>query len=119
MRILPFAIAFGAAAAAVPLASQTQPAADSNKFASIASGLQFRSIGPALTSGRVADIAVHPTDKRIWYVASAAGGIWKTSNARLSFAPGFDWEGSFSTGVVTIDQKNPNVVWVGTGENNA
>ncbi|HEV8357147.1 MAG TPA: hypothetical protein VGQ17_10325 [Gemmatimonadales bacterium] len=118
MRTLSLAVALAATAAA-PLAAQAKPAADSSPFASIASGLQFRSIGPALTSGRVADIAVHPTDKRIWYVATAAGGVWKSGNAGLSFSSVFDGEGSFSTGVVAIDQRNPNVVWVGTGENNA
>src|SRR3954471_24021938 len=41
-------------------------------------GLRFRSIGPAVTSGRVADIAVHPRDKKVWYVATASGGVWKT-----------------------------------------
>src|SRR5689334_709442 len=83
------------------------------------SGLKLRSIGPALTSGRIADVAVHPTDKTIWYVASAAGGVWKTTNAGTSFTPVFDGEGSFSIGTVTVDPKNPSVVWVGTGENNA
>ncbi len=116
MRTLILALALGASA---PLAAQTAPAPDTGRFAAVASGLSFRSIGPALTSGRVADIAVHPTDKKTWYVASAAGGVWKTTNAGLSFAPVFDGEGSFSIGVVTIDPKNPSVVWVGTGENNA
>jgi photosystem II stability/assembly factor-like uncharacterized protein len=81
-------------------------------------GLALRSIGPALTSGRVADIAVDPTDHRIWYVAAAAGGVWKTTNAGISYAPIFDGQGSFSIGAITIDPKNPAVVWVGTGENN-
>ncbi|HEV8195912.1 MAG TPA: hypothetical protein VGP87_04655, partial [Gemmatimonadales bacterium] len=116
MRILSLILALGAAAR---LAAQTPPAADSSKFATVASGLAFRSIGPALTSGRIADLAVHPTDKKTWYVASAAGGVWKTVNAGLSFAPVFDGEGSFSIGTVAIDPRNPNVVWVGTGENNA
>jgi photosystem II stability/assembly factor-like uncharacterized protein len=116
MRILILSLALGASA---PLAAQTTPAADTSKFASLASSLKFRSIGPALTSGRVADIAIHPGDKKTWYVASAAGGVWKTSNAGISFAPVFDGEGAFSIGVVTIDQRNPNIVWVGTGENNA
>ena len=86
---------------------------------SAVSGLKLRSIGPALTSGRIADIAVDPTNKSIWYVASAAGGVWKTTNAGTSFTPIFDGEGSFSIGTVTVDPHNPNIVWVGTGENNA
>ena len=112
MRTLILALALGASA---PLAAQTRPAADTTKtdsvkFAAAASGLSFRAIGPALTSGRVADIAVHPLDKRIWYVATAAGGVWKTGNAGISFAPVFDGEGSFSTGVVVIDLKTLEVV---------
>ena len=96
-----------------------QTPSDSVKLAGAASGLKLRSIGPALTSGRIADIAVHPTDKSIWYVGTAAGGLWKTTNNGISFSPIFDGEGSFSIGVVAIDQRNPNIVWVGTGENNA
>ncbi len=83
------------------------------------SGLEFRSIGPAVTSGRVVDIAVDPTDKKRFFLAVASGGVWKTENGGITFAPVFDGEGSYSIGCVTIDPRNPNVVWVGTGENNA
>jgi photosystem II stability/assembly factor-like uncharacterized protein len=82
-------------------------------------GLKLRSIGPALLSGRISDIAVHPTNKKIWYVATASGGLWKTTNAGTTFSPIFDNEGSYSIGVVVLDPANPNVVWVGTGESNA
>ena len=82
-------------------------------------GLRLRSIGPALTSGRISDLAVHPKDKKIWYVAAASGGVWKTTNAGTSWTPVFDNEPSYSIGTVVIDPKNPSVVWVGTGENNA
>jgi photosystem II stability/assembly factor-like uncharacterized protein len=95
------------------------PAADTSKLPSLVGSLRFRSIGPALTSGRIADVAVDPTNKKIWYVATAAGGVWKSVNAGLTFTPIFDGEGSFSTGAITIDPKNPNVIWVGSGENNA
>jgi len=104
---------------AASVVAQTPARTDSARLTStLASGFKLRSIGPALTSGRVADIAVHPTDKTIWYVGAAAGGVWKTTNAGISFTPVFDAEGSFSIGTVTIDARNPNVVWVGTGENN-
>ena len=83
------------------------------------SGLALRGIGPAVTSGRIVDIAVDPSDKKRWFLAVAAGGVWKTENAGITFTPVFDGEGSYSIGCVTIDPKNPNVVWVGTGENNA
>ena len=82
-------------------------------------GLRLRSIGPALTSGRIGDIAVHPRDKKIWYVAVASGGVWKTENAGTTWTPVFDNEASYSIGTVVIDPKSPNVIWVGTGENNA
>ncbi|HEY6219820.1 MAG TPA: hypothetical protein VIV65_07160, partial [Gemmatimonadaceae bacterium] len=83
------------------------------------SGLKARSIGPALTSGRVVDIAVDPTNRKVWYIAAAAGGVWKTINGGQSFTPIFDGQGSFAIGTITVDPRNPNVVWVGTGENNA
>src|SRR6185369_3809393 len=63
-------------------------------------GLKLRSIGPALTSGRIADIAVHPRDNRIWYVAVASGGVWKTTNAGTTWTPVFDNEASYSIGTV-------------------
>jgi photosystem II stability/assembly factor-like uncharacterized protein len=83
------------------------------------SGLELRSIGPAATSGRIVDIAVDPTDKKRWFLAVASGGVWKTENAGTSWTPVFDGEGSYSIGCVAIDPRNPNVVWVGTGENNS
>jgi photosystem II stability/assembly factor-like uncharacterized protein len=82
-------------------------------------GLKLRSLGPAVTSGRVVSFAVHPKDKSTYYVGAASGGVWKTVNAGTSFAPVFDGEGSYSIGTVVVDAKNPNVVWVGTGENNS
>jgi photosystem II stability/assembly factor-like uncharacterized protein len=82
------------------------------------SGLKFRSIGPALTSGRIADFAVNPINNKEFYVATAAGGVWKTMNAGNTFKPIFDSQGSFSIGCITLDPNNSNVVWVGSGENN-
>lgn len=90
-----------------------------NLLSEAVAGLRLRSIGPALLSGRISDLAVHLKDKKIWYVAAASGGLWKTTNAGSTFTPIFDNEGSYSIGVVVIDPRNPNVVWVGTGENNA
>jgi photosystem II stability/assembly factor-like uncharacterized protein len=83
------------------------------------SGLAFRNIGPALTSGRIIDIAVDPTDDNTIFLAVAAGGVWKTTNHGVTWTPVFDGEGSYSIGCVVIDPKNPNVVWVGSGENNS
>lgn len=82
------------------------------------SGLSFRSIGPAVTGGRVVDIAVNPSDHSEYYVASGHGSLWKTTNSGIIFSPVFDANKSYAIGCVAIDPTNPNVVWVGTGENN-
>ena len=83
------------------------------------SGLELRGIGPALSSGRISDIAVDPTDHSRYFVTVASGGVWRTTNAGTTWEPVFDSEGSYSIGCVTIDPHDPNVVWVGTGENNS
>ncbi len=82
-------------------------------------GLAFRSIGPAVTGGRVVGIAVNPRDHSEYYVAAGHGSLWKTTNAGVTFTPVFDQQTSFSIGAVTLDPSDPHVVWVGTGENNA
>ncbi len=97
-----------------------QAAKEPNKYdGKTFDGLELRGIGPALVSGRIVDIAVDPTDARTWYLAVASGGVWKTTNAGTTFSPIFDDEGSYSIGCVTIDPKNPLVIWVGSGENNS
>ena len=80
--------------------------------------LSFRMVGPALTSGRVIDLAVHPANKDMWYVAAASGGLWLTNNHGITFEPIFDNYGSYSLGCITIAASNPNTIWVGSGENN-
>jgi photosystem II stability/assembly factor-like uncharacterized protein len=82
------------------------------------SGLKFRNIGPAFTSGRIGDLAVNPNNPFEYYVAVASGGVWKTTNAGTTFTPIFDGEGSYSIGCITLAPSNENIVWVGTGENN-
>ncbi|MDC0178264.1 hypothetical protein OAI75_00505 [Woeseiaceae bacterium] len=80
-------------------------------------GLTMRNIGPALMSGRIADIAIHPQNRSHWYVGVGSGGVWKTVNAGTTWEPIFESESSYSIGCVTIDPNQPNTVWVGTGEN--
>ncbi len=82
------------------------------------SGLSFRSIGPAITSGRIADFAVNPSNPKEYYVAVASGGVWKTTNSGTTYTPVFDSQKSYSIGCVTMDPNNSNVIWVGSGENN-
>jgi hypothetical protein len=80
-------------------------------------GLRFRNVGPALMSGRISDIAIHPQDKSTWYIAVGSGGVWKTVNAGTTWTPVFDAQPVYSIGCVTIDPNNPDNIWVGTGEN--
>lgn len=91
---------------------------DSLVKSSLVSGLKFRSIGPAFTSGRIADFAVNPKNHSEFYVAVASGHIWKTINNGLTFEPIFDNYGAYSIGCLTLDPNNTNVIWAGTGENN-
>lgn len=91
---------------------------DSVMNSGLVSGLKWRSIGPAYTSGRIADIAVNPDNHSEWYIAVASGNIWKTVNNGTTFEPIFDKYGAYSIGCITIDPSNTNVVWAGTGENN-
>jgi photosystem II stability/assembly factor-like uncharacterized protein len=82
------------------------------------SEFRLRSIGPALMSGRISHLAVHPTHKQTWYVGVASGGVWKTTNAGTTFTPIFSQEASYSIGAVVIDPTRPTTLWVGTGEGN-
>lgn len=80
---------------------------------------RLRSIGPALLSGRVNILVVHPAHPATWYAGVASGGVWKTTNAGTTWTPIFQNEGSYSIGDVALDPRDPNVLWVGTGEHNA
>ena len=81
------------------------------------SGLGARNIGSAAMSGRIAAIdAVQEGQRLTVYIGSASGGVWKSVNGGTTFKPVFDKEAVQSIGAVTIDPKNPKVIWVGTGE---
>src|SRR5580693_10300641 len=66
----------------------------------------LRNIPGTFTSGRIADVAVDPKNRDIWYVATASGGLWKTINRGVSFQPIFEDGVSYSMGCVTVDPKN-------------
>lgn len=108
IRLLAFSILF----------STLLSAQESELNSGLISGLKFRNVGPALTSGRIIDIAVNPNNTSEWYVAAASGGVWKTTNSGNTFSPIFDGQSSYSIGCITIDPNNENVIWVGSGENN-
>lgn len=82
-------------------------------------GLELRNVTATFSSGRIADVAVDPRNRSVWYVATASGGLWKTTNRGLNWQSIFDDGGSYSLGCVTVDPKNSDVVWLGAGENQA
>lgn len=82
------------------------------------SRLEYRSIGPAIMGGRIADVEGVPGDPNVVYVASASGGLWKTTNGGVTWKPIFERQGTFSIGDIALAPSNPDVVWVGTGESN-
>lgn len=82
----------------------------------ISQDLRWRNIGPANMMGRIAAIDALDNDYRHVVVASASGGVFKSTNGGLSWTPIFDRYGAGSIGSVTIYQKNPDIIWVGTGE---
>ena len=105
----------------VSLALGQAPAEPPKKpdFVPPVNAFKFRSLGPCITSGRIAALAVDPKDRAHFYAAVACGGVWKTTNAGTTWTPVFDGEGSFSVGAVTLDPTDVNTVWVGSGENNS
>jgi len=106
-------IAFAASPGHALAEEPTQPGLNEPTF----KGLEWRGIGPALMSGRIADIAVDPEDRSTWYVAVGSGGVWKTVNRGTTWTSVFDGQGAYSIGCVTIDPNNRHVIWVGSGEN--
>ena len=78
--------------------------------------IRARQIGPAIMSGRIIDLEIHPVNDRIIYAGAAGGGVWKSGNGGASFQPIFD-EHPQSIGKIKLDPKDPdNIIWVGTGE---
>jgi len=116
MRLLPLLIWLPLVAAAQEKSAATAPEEPIN--AKTFADLKVRGIGPAFISGRVAQIAVFPDDSSHYLAAVASGNIFETRNDGTTWTPVFDSQGSYSIGAVTIDAKNPSIVWVGTGENN-
>jgi len=100
------------------LAATPAAGAASAGYARVLEGITFRSIGPAAMGGRIDDVAVVESDPSIVYVATASGGLWKTTNSGTTWTPLFDKEAVSTIGDVTLAPSDPSVVWVGTGEPN-
>ena len=81
------------------------------------SAMKLRNVGPAFLTGRIADIAIHPQNDNVWYVATGSSGVWMTENSGTTYKPIFDRESTYSTGCITIDPNDNSIIWVGTGEN--
>jgi photosystem II stability/assembly factor-like uncharacterized protein len=114
-------------ALAAPLSAQRQEEAAPADLSvsALVNTVSVRSIGPAVMSGRVVDIAVASSHGArggslgtVFYIAAASGGVWKTVNGGVTWAPVFDDAGVGSIGAVTVDPSNSDIVWVGTGESN-
>ena len=100
------------------LFGQGQPAPSMNPAAGPFDALHFRPIGPASMSGRISDVAVYEANPALFYVGTAHGGVWKTTNNGTTFEAQFQDQGLMSIGDVAVSQSNPDLVWVGTGESN-
>ena len=87
--------------------------------ASIFENINVRNIGPAKVSGRITKVIKDYTNSNIWYVTTASGNVWKTLNSGTTWIPIFEHYGSYSIGTINMDPKNPNILWLGTGENNS
>src|SRR5210317_1284473 len=89
--------------ASLPLLAQNDKEIRTGMNEQTFEGLQWRGIGPALMSGRIADIAVDSERRSTWYVGVGSGGVWKTENRGTTWESIFDGQGSYSIGCVTID----------------
>ena len=86
---------------------------------SIFDNIEVRNIAPAKVSGRITKVLKDYSNSSIWYVTTASGNVWKTQNSGTTWIPIFDVYGSYSIGTISMDPNNPNVLWLGTGENNS
>ena len=98
-----------------PVVAAPTPKVDINK---VFKNWKPRNVGPASMSGRVTTIDVEIANPNNIWIGAASGGVWKTSNSGVSWTPVFDEQPILNIGSLAIQQSNPSVVWVGTGEGN-
>jgi photosystem II stability/assembly factor-like uncharacterized protein len=105
-------------AALLPLSATLAETPPANFDSGVISGLGARNIGSATMSGRIASVdAINMPDGKITlYVGAASGGVWKSPDSGTTFVPVFDDQPVQSIGAVKIDPRDPQTVWVGTGE---
>jgi len=80
--------------------------------------MKTRNVGPAGMSGRITSIDAVDANPTIIYAGAASGGLWKSTSGGISWDPVFDDQKIHSIGAISIYQKNPDLIWVGTGEGN-
>lgn len=99
---------------ALPTATKAQQ--KSQKLSAYFGDLRARHIGPALMSGRINDLELHPSNPRIVYAGAAGGGVWKSNDGGATFNPIFE-DYCQSIGAIALDPSDPdNTIYVGTGE---
>jgi len=111
-------LCFGVTTASAQTTSDNKKPAEKMTETSAMANLAWRSIGPANMGGRIADIEGVPGDPNTVYVATGAGGIFKTTNGGMKWTPIFDRQNTISVGDIALEAGNPDVIWVGTGESN-
>src|SRR5918997_7214718 len=94
--------ALGTTASGQGTTASTQGAARADQRSDPFAGLTFRNIGPATMGGRIDDLAVLETNPAVFYVGTATGGLWKTTNQGMSWSPLFDGQPTSSIGDVTL-----------------
>ena len=102
---------------AAPAGAQDGAEPEGRLTTSTFDGFAFRSIGPSLVTGRIADLEIDPADPSTWYLAVGSGGLWKTVNRGNTWTPIFDDYPAYSMGAVVVDPNDSSIVWLGTGEN--
>ncbi len=113
MKALNIILLFIAIAIAVPANSQEQISLTGDELFGT---LRARQIGPAVMSGRITDLEVHPTNAKVLYVGTAGGGVWKSQDGGVNYNSIFD-QYNQSIGIIALDPNDPDhIVWVGTGE---
>ncbi len=102
----------------VPMPAHTDAVLAQPGTQALVDAIRFREIGPTAQGGRYVEFAVVESNPRVFYGATATGGLWKTENHGISFVPVFDNQPDYAIGAVALAQSRPDVVYVGTGEAN-
>lgn len=112
-------IAAIALVAIMPFSLLVEGKTETDKKENPLANLPLRNIGPAMISGRISDFAFNPQRKNEFFAATASGNLWKTTNNGISWTALFEKEGAYAIGSIEMAPGNSDILWVGTGENNA